>query len=334
MINKEFDAKQDIFYSSDYISLYLKDEDELFEFEYNDGNKIFLNKSIKRPIRKIGNLLMNDGFYDLETAYGYGGFYINTTDEYFINKAFNEYQKKCKKEKIIAEFIRFHPFNDFPNNYYNFLDFNYYDRDTVMVNVNQKYENTRNGFSSSLKRNIKKAQKNGLQYKKLAKNEQELTKFYTLYLDTMKKNDADNFYFFDKKYFEDLFKINNVELHSITYDGHIINMIIIFISNDILYYHLGATDQRYYSLNPNPLLFDNIIKNAELKYDYLYLGGGTTSNSDDPLLKFKQKFSSETKPFYISGKIYNKEIYDKYNLLWEQQSSYKVKYFLKYRLEV
>ena len=75
-------------------------------------------------------------------------------------------------------------------------------------------------------------------------------------------------------------------------------------------------------------------KAKELGLKYFLLGGGTTTQEDDSLLKFKTKFSKELKPFYISGKIYNKSIYDKYNKIWEEQSKEEIKYFLKYRLEI
>ena len=76
----------------------------------------------------------------------------------------------------------------------------------------------------------------------------------------------------------------------------------------------------------------NVAKEKGLKY--FLLGGGTTSNECDPLFKFKKKFSKELKPFYISGKIYNQEIYDKYSKIWKEQSKDNIKYFLKYRLEI
>jgi len=54
----------DIYYSDEYISLYLKEGEELFTFKYEEGNKFFINKTIKRSIRKIGNIVVNHGFYD------------------------------------------------------------------------------------------------------------------------------------------------------------------------------------------------------------------------------------------------------------------------------
>lgn len=90
-----------------------------------------------------------------------------------------------------------------------------------------------------------------------------------------------------------------------------------------------------YKLNSNYALLHNIFEiSKELGVEYFMLGCGTTSNADDPLLKFKNKFSQDTKLFYISEKIYNEEFYNRYNNLWKEQSSEDIKYFLKYRLKL
>lgn len=330
-MRKKFDAAQDIFYSNNYISLYLKHGDELFEFEYKNGDDFFLNKSIKRPIQKIAKSIVTDGFYDLETAYGYGGFYTNSKSKEFIRKSLSEYYKRCKAENIIAEFIRFHPFNSFPVDHDEFLDFNIYDRDTVVVALYKGYDSIRSQYSSSLKRNINKAKRCGLKYKQLSITDKNISKFCELYYETMRNNNADDFYFFNEEYFENLFNIEYVTLHGVYCNEIIINMAIIFTTTKNLYYHLGATDSNYYNSNPNALLFDSIIQTALENYDYLYLGGGATSVFNDPLLKFKQKFSNEIKPFYISGNIYNSEMYNAYINIWKEQNNEDLKFFLKYR---
>jgi len=331
---EKFDFKEDIYCSKEYISLYLKEDEEIFEFEYKEDNFIFYNVTIKRPITMIGNKKIEDGYFDLETAYGYGGFYVNTNEQKFLNTALTKYENYCLEKNIIAEFIRFNPWNTFPHKQKEFLNINIYDRDVVYVDLQADYEDIKKQYSSSLKRNIKKAKNLELKYQMQNINSKSIDKFINLYNITMQKNTALDFYYFKKEYFENLFKLKGIELHSVVYNDEIINMIIILKSNDILYYHLGATNPNYYSLNPNPFIFDCIIQNNCKKEEYLYFGGGTTSEKDDTLLKFKQKFSTLTKPFYISGKIYNKELYNKYNTLWKEQSSEDVKYFLKYRLEI
>lgn len=331
---KKFSLLNDIYYSKEYISLYLKENEEIFEFEYKEDNLFFYNIAIKRPITKIGNVDIAEGYFDLETAYGYGGFYVNNENEEFLKIALEKYQQYCLENNIIAEFIRFHPWNTFPQKQKEFLQMNVYDRDIVYIDLSIEYEHIKKQYSPSLQRNINKAKKLGLEYKYEDINFKSISEFQRLYNITMQKNNASDFYFFDKRYFENLFELRGVELHTVVYNGEVINMVVVFKNDGKLYYHLGATNPDYYSLNTNPFIFDCIIKNNCNKAKYLYLGGGTTSNKDDSLLKFKQKFSSLTKQFYISGKIYNNEFYSKYKKVWEQQSKEEIKYFLKYRLEI
>ena len=59
---------------------------------------------------------------------------------------------------------------------------------------------------------------------------------------------------------------------------------------EIVYYHLSANTPLSYSLNSNYALLHNIfIVSKELGIKYFLLGGGTSSNTDDSLFKFKKK---------------------------------------------
>jgi len=321
------DLIKDIYYSDDYISLYIKENEELFSFEYKEDNNIFINKTIKRPILNIGDIQINDGSYDLETAYGYGGFYTNSDDEEFLDRAMKEYEQKCKDENIVAEFIRFHPFNEIPIKYGEHLDFNIYDRDVV---VKELTDNMLGSYTSKVRNAVKRASE-----KVEIKKSENLDAFMKLYAETMKKNEASEFYFFKKEYYIQLLLNKNIELYEVLSEDKIIAMGFFMFGEKVAHYHLSANSDLSYKLNSNYALLNAIFCRAkELGLDYFMLGGGASPKEDDPLLKFKQKFSKEIRPFYISGKIYNQELYDKYNNIWKEQSKEDIKYFLKYRLEI
>jgi hypothetical protein len=327
MIKQKLNLVDDVYYSRDYVSLFLKNKDEVFDFEYNSGDKFFLNKTIKRPIEKIGNINVEDGYFDLETAYGYGGFYTNSDDTKFIEKALDEYRVKCLEENIIAEFMRFHPFNNFPINFNKYLDFNLNDREIVVVRLENDILSS---YTSKVRNTIKRAAE-----KVTFKESDNYNEFLRLYEITMKKNKADDFYFFDEFFFKKLMALDSVKLYEVIYDNKIISMGFFMFGSDLVHYHLSANTEEAYRLNSNYTLLNNLFGLAkQMNKKYVILGGGTTSMEDDPLLKFKKKFSKNTMPFYISGKIYNKEVYNKYNALWLKQSDKDMNYFLKYRLEV
>jgi len=309
--------------SNEYAKLYLKENEKIFEFEYKEDNNIFKTISIKRPIEQIGNIKLKENYYDLESPYGYGGYFFNTKNEKFLNKAFKKYKNYCKTQNIIAEFVRFHPFLNCINQQ---MDFCAYDRDIVVKELN---EDIMISYPSKIRNIVRKCKK----ILKIKKSD-NVDKFIEIYYQTMKKNNADEFYFFDKKYFDDLLKLKEVELYETIFEGEIIAMSF-FIFSEYGYYHLSANTTSSYKLNANYLLLHKAFLEAKKRgIKYFILGGGTTSDENDTLLKFKKKFSKILKPFYIGGIIFNKEKYNEYIDLWQKQTKKDIKYFLKYRLEI
>lgn len=81
-------------------------EYKLVLFESSNGR--IINPFIKRPVPWLIN---NEQYFDIITPYGYGGpIIIEATDrerlKHEYSLAFGEY---CKENKIVSEFIRFHP---------------------------------------------------------------------------------------------------------------------------------------------------------------------------------------------------------------------------------
>lgn len=324
----------DIYYQRDYVALYKKEDESIFEFEFKEGESYFYNIALKRPIKQIGALSVDEGYCDLETAYGYGGYLTNSTDVSFVERALAAYKQQCLSERIIAEFIRFNPLNSFPQQYSQLLPFNVHDRNTV-ITAAASYDVVSAQYKSSLKRNIRKASQSALEFYQVQENKEHYADdFYQLYVKTMNKNQAQSFYYFDKTYFEQLLALESCLLFYVRYQGKIVNMILVLAGQECWYYHLGATDPDYYSLNTNPFMFDRIISLACDQTKTLYFGGGTGADENDPLLVFKKKFSPTTLPFYIAGNIHNRDVYNRYVKTFDQQSPQSIRYFLKYRLSI
>jgi len=321
---KKLDILKDTYYTDEYISLYLTTEDRLFEFEYREGEQLFFNKTIKRPIKQIGGRRIEDGYFDLESAYGYGGYYTNTEDKLFLKKALSAYKVKCQEENIIAEFMRSHPFNDFAQKHSDLLDFCLYDRDLVVVSLDQELlKNYKPKTRNAIKRASEKVS---------FQESKNIEKFIELYTATMTKNEADDFYFFNKKQYNQLLDLEQARLFEITAGDDIIAMGFFLFGEDLCHYHLSANSPLSYQYNSNYVLLHNLFMHAqELGKKFFVLGGGTTNIDTDPLFMFKKKFSNELRPFYIAGQVFNQAMYDQYNQIWLDQSAKDIKYFLKYR---
>lgn len=320
----------DIYYSKDYLALYLKEGESIFDFKYVEEDSFFYNLSIKRPINVIGNLAISDGFFDLESVYGYGGILTNTTDKKFIDRAMTQYIEKCQSENIIAEFFRFHPFNFFSESFPDYFDMHVYDRDIVWIDLSVSSDDRWKDYSTTT-RNILRKCKKSLSFNRAY----DVKDFLRLYVKTMDRHNASDFYYFTDEYYKNLLEIDGVELYEVKMGESILGSALFIFSEEYVYYHLSANDADAKSFNANYHMLESAFALAkERGKRFFILGGGVGSDNNDSLLAFKRKFSKLTRPFYICGKVYNEEAYVKYVSIWEKQTSENKKYFLKYRLEL
>lgn len=322
--------KNDIYFLKNYVSLYLKDDYEIFDFEYKEGENYFYNISIKRAIKSIGKVSINDGFFDLETAYGYGGYLTNSNDLNFLKKCLEKYEEKCRDENIIAEFIRFHPFNDFAFKFGSLFDMCIENREVVYLDLKYSKDERWAYYSSNTRNILRKCEK-----ELIFRQSDDIDNFIKLYEKTMDRNLADSFYYFKKEYFIKLLSNENSRLFEVLKDNKVISSAIFMFGDDFCHYHLSANDYDMRKFNANYFILDQMFDIAKKEgKKYFILGGGSSTEIDDNLFKFKQKFSKLKKTFFIAGKIYNQEIYQKYNEIWQNQSKENIKFFLKYRLEL
>ena len=77
---------------------------------FKEGKNLLLYSFIIRELpEKIKN---QDFFYDIQPPYGYGCPVFNYKNKNFLVNARNEFCKWVKKNKILVEFIKFHPLVD------------------------------------------------------------------------------------------------------------------------------------------------------------------------------------------------------------------------------
>lgn len=325
----------DIYFEEKYGELYEKNESEKIEiFEYKGKYGIGKNIFIKR---KILNKINDQIFYDIITPYGYGGpifnIYSMEDKKDFIKEYCEKFQEYCLKNNIISEFIRFHPLEKNHKNLENFYEISHIS-ETIFIDLSSK-DNVLKNMSGKTRNMIKKALKNNLVFEE-DKDFKTLEIFKKLYYETMKKNNANNMYFFNDEYFFKLFSIKNkVKLFNVKLNGEIIASSIILVGDQWLHYHLSANTNKGYELAANNFLLYNIsLWGVEKKYQYFHLGGGCGGNKS-PLFNFKKSMNENGElKFYTGKKIYNNAVYDilveKSNLTLEEKNS---DYFPLYRLK-
>lgn len=328
-MSKNFKCLNDIYYSKEYGELYLSSGAELVRFDYKENDLFFTNVLLKKPINRIGDKVINENWFDAETPYGYGGYCTNISDPKILNSVLIEYREFCEKQGIINEFVRFNPFLENIDIFENYLDFKSSGGNVVYIDTTMNEEERWKSYHTGTRNILRKCALN----LKIVENE-NLDAFQKLYESTMDKNKASEFYYFDRNYFEKLLNTEGVRLFEVSYEDNIISMGFFMFSENFAHYHLSANDYAFAKYNGNYLMLEHIAKIAhERGIQKFLLGGGRTADAGDGLLRFKKKFSKKELPFYIGGKIYNKEVHDLCRNIWQEQNlENQVNYFQKYRI--
>lgn len=319
----------DIYYTYEYCSSSAKLEKgnaKLFYYKTHIGTIIY--PLIVREIESdYGEIL-----FDMITPYGYGGPLI-IGDKSILKNFRKEFCSYCKKENIITEIITFHPLLKnaiYMTNYCNLQ----YIRKTTAVNLTKALETIRSHYSKMNKRNIRKALKCGLTCRVVEKNFENTTTFLELYKETMDRNKADAFYYFDFDFIEQQLKDTQISKSHLLFTYHqekVVSAVILLTTANLSHYHLGASRTAYLYLKPNNLIFDFMVEISKAKgCTYLHLGGGYEDN--DNLFKYKSSFTNNNNyDYYIGEKIFDKKMYE---LLINEKKKHHVlkeKFFPKYR---
>ena len=249
-----------------------------------------------------------------------------------FEKNFTEY---CTENNIVSEFIRFHPIFE------NALDFKgiydvVYSRHTVGTNLKDYDDPVQAEFSKSLRREIRKAEKNGVTVRTILEPK-DLSVFKKLYEETMDRNEADAYYYFPDSYYEYIIKYlgKSVLEIQLIYENEIIASEMYFIEGDLMHAHLLGSSQKMLDLDAGALLEATAARwGHEHGYRYIHHGGGRTSAEDDSLYTYKKKYRKNTEfDFYVGKKIWDREKYDELVAKREGELNHKIDsdYFPKYR---
>lgn len=306
---------KDLYFEKDYGRLYEKIENgccEVFEFHYESGKvrHLFIKRKIPMPI---------DGqyYYDLVTPYGYGGPIITECEEEkkreLVNAFQLKFQKYCEENRIVSEFVRFHPLlsnaADFEECYELTLR-----RYTTGTNLKDYEDPVREEFSKSKQKSIKKALAAGVQFR-ITKNPTDLSAFKEIYYRTMTRKNAEAIYYFDDDYFTKLLNYlgEYILLVEVLYEEKVIGVGLNFVYGKTMHIHLSGTIEGYHHLSPAFVMRYALVRwGKENGIDLIHEGGGKTKNADDSLYLFKKQFGKNTDfKFFVSERVWNEEIYEK-----------------------
>ena len=320
----------DVYFHSKYGKLYEKYESaeyKIFELKCEYGHVFygFLKRSI--PI-------VDGNKSDMITPHGYGGPIIlhcmPGAEKELVMKFDKELSLFCKDEKIICEYVRFHPLlkNHVP---FASLYRPAAIKKTVAIDLTLDFFMN---FHQKRRSLIRKLEKNGISVE-MDLEGKFLTEFLEAYAQTMERNHASNYYDFDRSYYTSLFNelSGNVFFLHAWYEKEIISSALFLHGDLFLHYHLAATFAKHTSRNASSLILHHACKLGKSHgYLYLHLGGGRTSDDDDDLLLFKSRFAKNGLiSYYTGGRVHCCESYEKLNKAAAQRSGWNPNFFPAYR---
>ena len=323
-------SSYDTYYLSGYVKAFnIHGDGDPLLFYYNDGHNRGINVSMKRSIIEDSHfkgVLDDDRYFDLATPYGYGGWLIegNTV------QLFKDYERWCLKNNIVSEFVRFHPLignHEAVGEHYDVIPLGA----TVAMDLSSPEVIWENIVSKN-RNMIRKAIKNGVRVYN-GRFPQIFQEFKEVYDSTMDKDEAEEYYYFDNKFYKSILEDlpENAQIFWAEKDGVVIAASIMLECNGFMNYHLSGSMREYSSLAPtNLLLYKAAIWGSTHGLKSLYLGGGVGSG-EDSLFKFKKAFyKGELHRFYIGRKVFDSDVYQELTMM-RGDSIENVNYFPVYR---
>jgi hypothetical protein len=248
-------------------------------------------------------LLEHDGAYfaaiereaplDVVTPYGYGG----PTGGGF----WEAYEAWARERGVVSTFVRFHPL------YANQRDAPVHVEELAPT-VAWRVEPERDllaGLHFKHRNKVRKAENAGA----TVTQGEGLGEFVPLYEETMRRLDADPFYFFEPSYWERLGELSLARFDA-AIDGEVVASALCLATPPWLHYHLSGTTEQGRSTGASTLVLLEAARWAQANgYDRFHLGGGLGGKAD-ALHHFKARFDPEgLVPAAIGKAIHDEQAY-------------------------
>jgi hypothetical protein len=254
------------------------------------------------------------GFGDIQSPYAYGGPLSSTRDPGFLAGAWQRYRSWCRDNRILAEFVRFHPLLE---NWCFFPGEIRKERETVWIDLRR--EDLFSSYSQRVRTAVRKARKNQLRVE-WANSPLSYRTFADLYARSMALLGADPFYFYPPEYFQKLQEWDQAHLALCLKGEEILAAALFLRESHMMEYHLAAAGPEGKRLSAGNLLLDRgAVMAGRLGCSVLHLGGGTDNRPDNPLFFFKCGFAGERASFRIGRIIHAPEAYADLRREWQER---------------
>lgn len=303
----------DIYYLYEYAySFMLHGDGEILLIYFENNQDRFCYVVMQNDISShafFSGVLEKELFYDWETPYGYGGPLCDAPLSNYSKEVFQyEIRAYCREHNIVSQFVRFHPLLENYKVIPEIIETRFL-RDTIYMDTSVSTEMIMKNMDSKNRNMVRKGIKNGVTI--VCKPIEEIGDFIPMYNDTMKHNNAEEYYTFQQNYFDSLRDMReNACVFYAVYEMKVISGAIIFFNDKYAHYHLSGSDFAYRQYAPsNLLLYEVACWAQERGIEKFHLGGGMSS--DDSLFGFKKQFNKNGRaPFVVGRTIFLQDVYE------------------------
>tara|TARA_R100000306_G_scaffold140_1_gene297 strand:+ start:15467 stop:16525 length:1059 start_codon:yes stop_codon:yes gene_type:complete len=243
---------------------------------------------------------------DFLSPYGYSGLiYCPSTPGGIVDAAWIEI-KEYLDQHFVSTFIRFSLDTD-----YSFFKEGV---KPIMKNIRGviiDYDTQWSNFENKVRKNVRRAKRENLRAEIIDGSDlsiKQLRVFYDIYVDTMKRNNAEDKYYFSFEQFSS-FSSSRGELCAFCFiydENKVVSVEMVLKSEDSIFSFLGGTLSEAFSKRPNDFLKYELInwaRNEGLKY--FVLGGGY--GAEDGIYNYKKSFFPNDVVDYCVGKFIHNE---------------------------
>lgn len=290
---------QDIYYTTQYFLSALKldpGEAYLFYFQCADGEVAY--PFIKRKVNEE-----QPHCFDITTPFGYGGPVLNIRSDSasLVENFRKEFIDFCKKEQIIAEFIRFHPSKEnaeFFKGYMQLLPL--YETYSIDLKKWQSPSVIEKEFSSEV------------EFRKLG-TVRHMFEFLVLYYsNARRREEADSYYFFTNDYFEALVSTlgPNLHLFGAYIEEKLVSACYVLAMGKTIHFHLEGNLPEGEKHQADRKLLAKVAEwGLDNYYEEFHLGGSLDSDLGDA----KRAIANmPVSTFFIGKCIHEQQLYDRF----------------------
>jgi hypothetical protein len=276
--------------------------------EADEGRVLF--PFIVRPLKGEEWAEDDTSAVDLTNAYGYGGaFCWDVNDKAVLSERFwEEFDAWAHERGAVSLFARLTLAEEhrleWPDGLVELMK-------NVVRPLDRPLDDIWMDYDHKVRKNVKTARDDyGLDVS-IDTSGETLDEFLEVYLDTMDRVGADDWYYFPREFYERMISEmpDNFAFFHVKEDGEVIASELVIVSVDNIYSFLGGTHADAFDKRPNDYLKHKIVDwGIEHDKKAFVLGGGF--DGEDGIFKYKRSFAPDgVVQYFVGNRVFDKDAY-------------------------